>query len=118
MRMHSVDIGNGRIAIIEMGRDLLGGLESREVRSALEDLSSKRNRKLILDFIGAVHIKSMGLGVLSSAYITYTKLGGKIALCNCGPHIRVLLGLTKMGFLFEVCGSREDAIQFLSKATC
>ncbi|MFQ5798315.1 MAG: STAS domain-containing protein [Bacteroidota bacterium] len=117
MRIHSVDIGDSRIAIIEMGRDLLGGLESREVRSAVEELSSKGNHNLILDFTGSVHINSMGLGVLSSAYITYTKLGGKIALCNCGPHIRALLGLTKMGSLFELCGSRGDAIQFLSKAT-
>ena len=117
MRIHSVDIGHDRIAIIELGRDFLGGPEGQEVRSAVEELSSKGNRKLILDFIGAVYINSMGLGVLTSIYVTYKKLGGEIALCKCGPHVRMILRLTKVESLFELYDSREDAIQFLSKAT-
>lgn len=114
MQIHSVEIGKDRLAIIELDRDLLGGPESQEVRNAVQELASKGNRKLVFDFIGASHINSMGLGVLTSAYVTYTKLGGTIALCNCGPNVRTLLGLTRVGPLFELCGNREEALKFLS----
>ncbi len=115
MEVLPVDFGTNRPAIVVMDRDLLGGPETQELRTIVSDLASKGNRNLVLDFIGCPHINSMGLGVLTSAYITYTKLGGSIALCNCGPNVRVLLGLTKVGSLFEICGSREEAIRLFSR---
>ena len=114
MRIHSINIGKNAVTIIEMDRNLLGGPESQEVRNAVEELASKGNRRLILDFISAPHINSLGLGVLTSAYVTYTKLGGSIVLCNCGPNVRALLGLSRVGPLFELCGSRNEAIRFLT----
>lgn len=115
MQIRSVDIGSTQVAIIEIDRDLLGGPESQEVRKAVQELAAKGNRMLVLDFSGAAHINSMGLGVLTSAYVTYAKLGGRIVLCNCGPNVRALLGLTRVGSLFTLHGSREEAITSLSR---
>lgn len=114
MQIRLVRVNDNQIAVIELDQDLIGGVESPEVRNAVKELAEQGNRKLILDFVGSLHMNSMGLGVLTSAYITYAKLGGSIALCNCGPDVRTLLKLTRVGTLFEVFGGRDEALKFLS----
>ncbi|MCU0650552.1 MAG: STAS domain-containing protein [Gemmatimonadaceae bacterium] len=67
-------------------------------------------RKLVIDFAHAAYVDSSGLGVLVSLAKRVREAGGQLRLSGLNEDLRVLFELTRLDSLFQIVGSRADAI--------
>ena len=85
--------------IEEKGRELLGLLDRREVRS------------VVIDFEGTDYYGSTALSFFVKVWKRVRANGGKMAFCNVSPHELEILALTKLDTLWSLKDSREEAIR-------
>ncbi|HJT69818.1 MAG TPA: STAS domain-containing protein [Terriglobales bacterium] len=71
---------------------------------------------LILDLSDVPYIDSAGLGVLVTAYVTRQKSGRKMVLSGINSRVQRLFEVTRLGSLFLVFDSPEEAVAALSAA--
>lgn len=89
------------------GRIVLGE-ESAKLRHVVKEALGE-NSHIVLDLGGVTHIDSTGLGVLAGLHASAHRAGGGIKLANLNPHLRDVLGITRLLTIFEVFDSAEDA---------
>lgn len=70
-------------------------------------------RKLVIDFASAAYVDSSGLGVLVSLAKRVRESGGQLRLSGLNDDLRVLFELTRLDTLFQIVGTRDDAIAAL-----
>ncbi|HZP17024.1 MAG TPA: STAS domain-containing protein [Terriglobales bacterium] len=71
---------------------------------------------VILDLSEVPYIDSAGLGLLVSAQISRQKSGRKIILSGINPRVQRLFEITRVGDLFLIFSSPEEAIAALRAA--
>ncbi len=101
---------SGNVAIIDLaGRITIhdgAGAIRDAVKSALAD-----GYKSILLNLGAVdYIDSSGLGEMSSAYITVSRLGGRLKLLNPQSKVHGMLEVTRLYTLFVTFAEEGAAL--------
>jgi anti-sigma B factor antagonist len=105
---------DGGIGLIEPKGAFVGGDETVELRQAIADFVGRNYEKLIIDLSKVTFLNSTGIGVLVSAQTTYAKKGWKIKLCGVNKNIDSIFVITKLTLVFDVCGTREEAVKSFS----
>jgi anti-sigma B factor antagonist len=82
---------------------------THEARDALYDLSG--NAKLLLDLGNVRFLSSNALAILVSLRKKVEAAGGRLRLCGLDPDLVDLFRITNLDRLFEVFGSRQEALQ-------
>jgi len=72
---------------------------------------------LLLDLDAVNFIDSTGLGAMISVLRVVRARGGRIRLCGLRPPVRMLLDLVRATRMFEIHGSREEALAAASPVT-
>lgn len=103
----------GDVAVLVPDGNLWGGKETDALSKALKELQATDNKRLVLDLGKVQHVNSMGIGVLVGAHANYQKRGGRIVLANVDRRIENVFVITKLTLVFEVAGSREEALAAL-----
>ncbi len=111
MGLKILTLDNLDIAIMEPVGSIIGGDEIDELKVKVHDLLDQGNRKLVLDLGKITYINSMGIGALVHIYTSYERRQGKIKLCNLGKLVKNVFVITKLSSVFDVLGTREEAIQ-------
>jgi anti-sigma B factor antagonist len=75
-----------------------------------------RAETLILDLSEVPYMDSAGLGVLVTAYVTRQKSGRKMVLSGINSRVQRLFDVTRVGSLFLIFDSPEEAVAALSAA--
>lgn len=91
--------------------ELLAGQGDAELKEALVELRSEGVRKVAIDFAGVPYIDSSILGQLVHGYSELRKMGGNLKLVNPSRKIVDVLALTRLDTVFEIFGTREEAIR-------
>ncbi|HLK32004.1 MAG TPA: STAS domain-containing protein [Terriglobales bacterium] len=89
------------------GRIVLGD-ESAKLRHVVKEALAEGNH-IVLDLGGVTHIDSTGLGVLVGLHTSARRSGGDLKLANLNPHLRDVLGMTRLLTIFELFDTAEDA---------
>jgi anti-sigma B factor antagonist len=100
---------SGDIAVIEVKGSLVGGEETDELRSAIDDFVEQGNKKLIVDLAKVTYLNSTAIGVLVKAHTTYAKNKGKVILTGLNKSINNIFVITKLTLVFEVSESLDEA---------
>jgi anti-sigma B factor antagonist len=99
----------GDVSIVEIDGQLIVGNRQELKQKMLEALDAGA-RKLVVDFTKTGYIDSSGLGVLVSLSKKIREQGGELRLAALNEDLRTLFELTKLDTLFQIAGTREQAL--------
>ena len=90
----------GNVAIIDLAGRITLSDGAGSIRSAVKSAMDDGHQNILLNMSEVTYIDSAGLGEMSSAFITVSRLGGKLKLLNPQPKVHNLLQVTQMYTLF------------------
>jgi anti-sigma B factor antagonist len=105
----------GGITIIEPKGELIGGIETDELRKTIDDAVVRGNTKLVIDLGKVNYLNSTALGLLASTHVNYVKRNSRVVLCNIEKHIQSIFIITKLALIFEVYKDQNEAIASFSQ---
>jgi anti-sigma B factor antagonist len=108
------DLQEGKIIVLELRGNYVGGEETDELRDTIKKLSDEENLKLVMDLGEVSYLNSSALGVLIAAHANYVKRGGKIKLCQLNKNLENLFVITKLSLIFDSYPSQIEAIASFS----
>jgi anti-anti-sigma factor len=88
---------------------LMGPLSAYTVFEFQDAVQANASDVLIIDFTGASHIDSAGLGALVGAYVGAKKARRKFAIVGLNEQVKTLLGMTHVAKLFPTYATVRDA---------
>lgn len=91
---------------------LLGGKETDELETAIKDLDSQGNEKLLVDLSQTTFMSSMGMACLFLAHAKYIKRGARVKLCAMDRKIKALFALVKLTLIYgaDLHDTEDDAL--------
>lgn len=98
-----------RMAIVHLGVRL-GATELQKWSEALEDLVSRRDSIVVIDFADTEFISSQAVGVLLAARTAAIRNKGRIILANPQPMVKRILEITRTDSLFEIVEDMKTLI--------
>jgi anti-anti-sigma factor len=115
MSLKSQTLEDGNVVILEPKGSLIGGAETDELKSALNDLIAQGKFKVILDLAGVEYLNSSAIGILTVSHATMSAKGGKLILCNVNKSISNIFLVTKLSTIFLTEDNRNEAILAIGK---
>jgi anti-sigma B factor antagonist len=67
--------------------------------------------KLVFDLSQVRFVDSSGLGAFISCLRKLDARGGDVKLCGMSKQVRAVFELVRMHRIFDICGTREEAVQ-------
>ena len=92
----------GDVIILDMDGEVRIGDSSTALRSAIRNLVSGGNKRILLNLAGVKYIDSSGIGELIANYTTVGRSGGQLKLLNLTEKVQDLLVITKLLTVFDV----------------
>lgn len=115
---------NSRLKVTTMGtataveltdRKILDEVNISQIGAQLNALASQgTSPKLIVDFTNVAHMSSSALGMLITLHKRVRENDGELRLCNIQPTIYEVFVITRLNEIFEICSSRQEALDSLS----
>src|SRR5580700_6491315 len=104
---------NGISVVTCHGRIVLGE-EAAGLRDTLKQVLTT-SRQVVLNLSGVDYIDSSGLGTLVGVYSSARAGGADIRLTGLGQRLRDVLQITKLGAVFAVYDSEQEALTALNR---
>ena len=103
----------GAATVVELiDRKILDEVAIMEIGDQLASLVSQTDLpKLVLDFQNVGHMSSSALGMLVTLRRQINDKKGVLRLCNIQPTIQEIFTITRLGEIFEIKSSRDDALE-------
>jgi len=109
----SLDIGvreNGDVTILDLSGRITLGDATAQLRDRIRELSKEGKNKILLNMSHISYIDSSGLGELTAAYTTLSRVGGQLKLVNLSPKTHGLLQITKLTTVFDIFENEAYAV--------
>lgn len=85
-----------------------------ELKKYVDQITEKKNSKVILDLSGCPIADAGGLGEIVRSYTKILRNNGSIILVNPGKKMRGMFKLTKLDMIFDITDDIESAVGVLS----
>jgi len=105
------DLQDNVVVFTITGR-ILGGNDLTMFRGRLQEYANLNKYQIVIDLSGVDRINSVGIGMLTSAYLTTRDSGGKLVLANT-TNIESILSMTRLLTIFESFDSVDEAARSL-----
>lgn len=104
----------GDVTVIDAAGRITLGEGASVFRDTIRDLSTKGDKKLLLNLSDVTYIDSSGIGELVSGFTTVTNHGGQLKLLGLSKKVKDLLQITKLYTVFEVFDDEAAAVRSFS----
>ena len=101
-KIKNIELDGEEFLSIELNKDDLGLIHSGDLKSLVNEQISKKNSKIMFDFVNIDNINSSGLGVLISCLKTIKDKNGKFKLVNVNDKIKKIFTITKLNLVFDL----------------
>ena len=92
-------------------------LSAPELKLALQDVVSRGCRHAVVDLTGVPYIDSSGYGALLSGVKHLRIVEGTLCLVGCSGTVRRMLEVTRLGTLFHICTTFDEAQAVIASNT-
>jgi anti-sigma B factor antagonist len=103
------------LAILEIGGNLMGGLETMELHDKIRSLIGDGITEVVINLQHVNWMNSADLGVLIGCMATMKNSNGILKLANVTKKVESLLIITQLNKIFEMYTSVEDALASMSE---
>jgi len=100
----------GNVAIIDLAGRITLNEGAGSIRSAVQGVVDDGHQNIILNMSEVTYIDSAGLGEMSSAYITVSRLGGRLKLLNPQSKVHGMLQVTRLYTIFVTFADESTAL--------
>jgi anti-sigma B factor antagonist len=107
----------GGVMVVDVSGRIELGEESAALRDLVCDLSSKGNKKILLNLGDVQYIDTSGLASLVSAFIRVRKQGGELKLLNLTDKVSDLMQITRLYTVFDVTNDEAEAVKSFGQST-
>jgi anti-sigma B factor antagonist len=101
----------GDVAVIDVSGRITLGEGSSAIRDAMRDLTTKGNKKILLNLSEVSYIDSTGIGELVAGFTSVANAGGTVKLLGLSKRVKDILLITKLYTVFEVHEDEAHAVQ-------
>lgn len=101
----------GEILLLKIGHYEATIVVAKDFKETLINYIEDGNKKILLDFTEIDLMDSTFLGALVVALRKMKEVGGEIKIFGVSESVSLVFGLTKMKNYFDICDSKEEAIQ-------
>jgi anti-sigma B factor antagonist len=101
----------GDVTVIDVSGRITLGEGSSVIRDAVRNLTTKGDKKILLNLGDVSYIDSSGIGVLVAGYTSVTNAGGSLKLLGLTNRIQDLLQITKLYTVFDVHEDEAHAVR-------
>jgi anti-sigma B factor antagonist len=101
----------GDVTVIDATGRITLGEGASLFRDTVRDLSTKGNKKLLVNLNDVSYIDSSGIGEMVSGFTTVTNHGGQLKLLGLSKRVKDLLQITKLYTVFEVFDDEAAAVR-------
>ena len=101
----------GDVHVLTPKNNLMGGKETTELLSEIEEIAAKESPKIVVDLGKVSYMNSTGLGALVRANTHAGNRQGWLRIARAGSRIKNVFLVTKLVFVFDTYESVEDAVQ-------
>lgn len=105
----------GDVTVLTPKNNLMGGKETTELLSEIEEISAKEAPRIVVDLGKVSYMNSTGLGALVRANTHAGNRQGWLRIARAGSRIKNVFLVTKLVFVFDTYESVEDAVQGIQK---
>jgi anti-sigma B factor antagonist len=102
------------VLVLRLSGQLMGGPDADAVREAIQEALRQGGRKILFDLGELTWVNSTGLGILISAHINASNLGGKVGLARVSRRIESILAVTRLDTVFQAFADEETALRALA----
>jgi anti-sigma B factor antagonist len=100
----------GNVTVVVLPGDQLDAGNAKEFKRDVTPLLEPRG-KVVFDLGELQFVDSSGLGAFLSSMRQLHATGGELKLCAMTRPVRALFELVRMHKIFDICGTRDDAIR-------
>jgi len=100
----------GNVAIIDLAGRIALSDGAGSIRSAVKSAMDDGHQNILLNMSEVTYIDSAGLGEMSSAFITVSRLGGKLKLLNPQSKVHGMLQVTRLYTIFVTFAEENAAL--------
>ena len=97
------------VTVIDVSGRITLGEGPSAIREELRDLTSKGNKKILLNLSEVAYIDSTGIGELVAGFTTVANDGGTVKLLGLTKRVKDVLLITKLYTIFEVFEDEAEA---------
>ena len=101
----------GDVSVVDVAGRITLGEGSSALRDLLREMTSKGNKKILLNLGEVSYIDSSGIGELVSGFTTVTNSGGQLKLLGLNKRVKDLLQITKLYTVFDVHEDEASAVR-------
>jgi anti-sigma B factor antagonist len=101
----------GKVLVIELDGELMGGPEADEFRRVIDEALSADTNQVVVDMMNVKWMNSSGQGMLVGAVAKLRSTGGDLKLANLSERVRRPLQFTRLDSVFEQFDSVDEAIK-------
>ena len=98
------------VVIIDLSGRITLGEGAVVLRDTVKEISSRGEKKILLNLGDVTYIDSSGIGELVSAFTSVKNAGGELKLLNLTKNVHDLLQITKLYTVFDVQDSEASAL--------
>jgi anti-sigma B factor antagonist len=99
----------GDVTVVDVSGRITLGEGPSAIREELRDLTSKGNKKILLNLSEVAYIDSTGIGELVAGFTTVANDGGTVKLLGLTKRVKDVLLITKLYTIFEVFEDEAEA---------
>ena len=100
----------GNVAIIDLAGRITLNDGAGSIRDAVKSAMEDGHQNILLNMSEVAYIDSAGLGEMSSAFITVSRLGGKLKLLNPQTKVHGMLQVTRLYTIFVTFAEENAAV--------
>ncbi len=104
----------GDVTVIDAAGRITLGEGASAFRTAIRDLVTKGNKKVLLNLGEVSYIDSSGIGELVSGFTTVRANEGQLKLVGLSKRVKDLLQITKLYTVFDVYEDETEAVRSFS----
>jgi anti-sigma B factor antagonist len=109
MKLNARQLGD--VAVIDVSGRITLGEGASMIRDAVRALTTKGNRKILLNLGDVSYIDSSGIGELVAGYTSVANAGGSLKLLSLTKRVKDLLQITKLYTVFDVHEDEAHAVR-------
>jgi len=98
------------VTLIKVHGHLLGDEEIAAFKNAVTACIAENRSKLLIDLGGVDYMNSTAIGVLVSAFTSYTRRHWQLKYCGINNAVNSILTITKLNLIFDIAEKRTDAL--------
>jgi anti-sigma B factor antagonist len=98
------------VTLIRVDGHLLGDEEITAFKNAVTACIAENRSKLLIDLGGVDYMNSTAIGVLVSAFTSYTRRHWQLKYCGINCAVNTILTITKLSLIFDIAEKRTDAL--------